>query len=188
MAQRGGRAITYSLGVLAAIAGVCLLLAPVASASGAAHTAGAKAKKSRICKQKRRGRSACRKHRGRQATAPPTPRNVTLTWDSSANIDLLVYDQDGHYAGPGGGGIVNGIAGAVHSGNDTDGFGPETFDDPAGRRVGYLACYVSGPQAKVTLVDSGSGGGTYTATLGPTGSGAYTDGVGWGFLPIGVHC
>jgi hypothetical protein len=188
MAHRGGRAITCSLGVLAAIAVFCLLLAPLASASGHAHKARAKAKQSRVCKQKRKGRGSCKKRKGRQATAPPTPRSVTLTWDSSANIDLIVYDQSGHYAGPGSGGMVNGIPGAVHSADDSDGFGPETFDDPAGRRVGYLACYVSGPHAKVTLVDSGSGGGTYTATLGPTGSGAYTDGVGWGFLPIGVHC
>jgi hypothetical protein len=115
---------------------------------------------------------------------------VTLTWDSSADIDLQIYDRDGHRAGLLGGEIFNGIPGATHSGNDSDGFGPETFVDPTGRRVGYLACYVSGPSANVTLVDSGVAGGRYTATLGPTGSprGAYTNAVGWGFLPIGAHC
>jgi hypothetical protein len=86
--------------------------------------------------------------------------------------------------------MVNGIPGATHSANDTDGFGPETFEDPSGRKVGYLACYVSGPQANVTLVDGGNGGGRYTATLGPSSdpSKAFSSGVGWGYLPIGAHC
>jgi hypothetical protein len=118
---------------------------------------------------------------------------VTLAWDSSADIDLQVYDLDGRRAGMKDGAMVNGIPGAIHSGNDTDGFGPETFRDPWGRRVGYLVCYVSGPQADVILTDSGPQGGRYTATLGPAPSPPgspepYSVSVGWGYLPIGAHC
>jgi hypothetical protein len=187
--RRGGFSVPIAL--LVAFACACLLVdSPVArGADGATHSATSKAKRHKACKKKRKGGVTCRK-RGRRASLPTVPRTVTLTWDSSADVDLQVYDLKWHHAGLQGGAIVNGIAGAVHSGNGTDGFGPETFSDPSGRRVGYLVCYVSGPQANVTLIDSGVGGGRYTATLGPAGSPsrAYTNAVGWGFLPIGARC
>jgi hypothetical protein len=193
--RRRRRGFSAPIALLAAFACTCLLVdSPVArGANGAAHPATSKAKRNKACKQKRKRGATCRKRAGRRASLPAVPRTVTLTWDSSADIDLQVYDVKWHHAGLQGGAIVNGFAGAIHSGNDTDGFGPETFSDPSGRRVGYLACYVSGPQANVTLVDSGVGGSRYTATLGPAGSPpdptrAYTNAVGWGFLPIGAHC
>jgi hypothetical protein len=177
---------------IVAFAGACLLFAsPLAqAASDSGHAAAAKEKRGKACKKKGKRGNACKK---RRASLPTGPRTVKLTWDSSADIDLQVYDLDGRRAGMQGGSIVNGIPGATHSGNDSDGFGPETFDDPSGRRVGYLVCYVSGPHANVTLVDSGKWGGTYTAGLGPIGSPpdltrAYTSSVGWGYLPIGAHC
>jgi hypothetical protein len=190
----GYRGVTsaFSTAAIALFACMCLLVAS-ASAQGASH-AGAKAKQSRACKKHKkakRGNSCKRKRDGRRASMPAGPRTVTLTWDSAADIDLQVYDQDGHRSGLLGGLIVDGIPGATHSANDTDGFGPETFDDPSGRRVGYLVCYVSGPSANVTLTDSGRGGGTYTAVLGPSeipATQAYSKSVGWGFLPIGAHC
>ncbi len=83
---------------------------------------------------------------------------MSLTWDSTADIDLKIYDLGGRRAGLVNGTLVNEFPGATFSGNDTDGFGPETFDDPSGRRVGYLVCYVSGPRANVTLIDSGRQG------------------------------
>jgi hypothetical protein len=156
--------------------------------------ANSKAKRSKACKKSRKKASkgsACRKRRGRRASLPAVPRTVTLTWDSTADINLQVYDMDGDHSGLQGGTIVDGIPGATHSADDTDGFGPETFEDPSGRRVGYLACYVSGPHANVTLTDSGKGGGRYTASLGPTSSPpteAYSTSVGWGYLPIAAHC
>jgi hypothetical protein len=186
-----------STAAISAIACICLLLAsaPAQGASDSAQAASAKAKRSKACKKHKKSRKghACksRKRDGRRASTPAGPRTVTLTWDSAADIDLQVYDQDGHRSGLLGGTIVDGIVGATHSANDTDGFGPETFDDPSGRRVGYLVCYVSGPSANVTLTDSGRGGGTYTAVLGPTeipATQAYSKSVGWGFLPIGAHC
>jgi hypothetical protein len=178
---------------------VCLLTAssPAAGASGSAHAASSKAKRSKACKKKRkaskraRKASACKKRNGRRASRPAVPRTVTLTWDSTADIDLQVFDMNGRHSGLQGGTIYNGIPGATHSANDTDGLGPESFDDPSGRRVGYLVCYVSGPYANVTLTDSGNGGGRYTAGLGPTSSPpteAYTTSVGWGYLPVGAHC
>jgi uncharacterized protein YfaP (DUF2135 family) len=176
-----------------AFACTCLLvelpLAQAASDSG--HTATEAGKPGKACKKKRKRSVQCKKRHSRNSL--PVPRTVTLTWDSSADIDLQVYDLNGRRAGLQGGTIVNGIPGATHSGNDTDGFGPETFDDPSGRRVGYLVCYVSGPYANVTLVDSGKWGRTYTAGLGPIGlppdpTRAYNSAVGWGYLPIGAHC
>jgi hypothetical protein len=161
-------------------------------ASDVAHAAGSKAKRTKVCKKKRHAAVRCKKRKGHHASSP-APRTVTLTWDSSADIDLQIYDVHRRHAGLAGGILVNDFPGATHSGNDADGFGPETFTDPQGRRVGYLVCYVSGPQANVTLIDSGRQGGRYTATLGPAGSPPdptqpYNTSVGWGFLPIGARC
>ena len=166
-------------------------LSPAQAASDSAHAAGAKAKRSKVCKKKRYRSVACRKIQRRGASIP-VPRTVIVTWDTAADIDLKIYDLGGRRAGLVNGALVNEFPGATLSGNDTDGFGPETFGDPSGRRVGYLVCYVSGPRANVTLIDSGRQGGRYTATLGPAGSpsdaDAYTTSVGWGYLPIGAHC
>jgi hypothetical protein len=186
---------TFGGGVVVALACACLLVASPAALGGSdsAHAASAKAKRAKACNKKyknARKAAACRK-RSRDASSPAAPRTVTLTWDSTADIDLQVYDLKGHHSGLQGGAMVNGIPGATHSANDTDGFGPETFDDPSGRRVGYLVCWVSGPHANVTVTDSGKGGGRYTAGLGPTESPptvAYSTSVGWGYLPIGAHC
>jgi hypothetical protein len=184
--------LTFPIAAIVAFACACLLFdSPLAQAArDSGHATTATGKRGKVCKKKRKRGNPCKK---RRASLPALPRTVTLTWDSSADIDLKVYDLDGRHAGPQGGSIVNGIPGTTHSGNDTDGFGPETFDVPSGRRVGYLACYVSGPYANVTLIDSGYGGGRYTAGLGPTGSPpdftrAYTSSMGWGYLPIGAHC
>jgi hypothetical protein len=185
MVQRGGAALKFPLGLIAAFACACLVLAPAASASGSAT---AKAKRSKSCKKKHH-HAACKKRKRARSSAPAPPRTVTLTWDSWSDINLVVFDQNGHRAGFKNGSIVNGISGSTFAGDGSDGFGPETFSDPAGRRVGYLACYVSGPAANVTLTDSGQGGGTYTAVLGPTDRDhAFTASVGWGYLPIAAHC
>jgi hypothetical protein len=182
-----------AMGVAIAALGCGLLLAgsPAAwGASDAAHASGSKVKRTKACKKKRHRAVRCKK---RHHASSPAPRTVTLTWDSTADIDLQIYDVHWRHAGLEGGILVNDFAGATHSGNDADGFGPETFTDPHGRRVGYLVCYVSGPQANVTLIDSGRQGGRYTATLGPGGSPPdlsqpYNTSVGWGFLPIGARC
>jgi hypothetical protein len=189
------RGFTFPIAAIVALAWACLLVdSPLAQAArDSGHAATATGKRGKACKKERKRGNPCKKRHGRRASLPAVPRTVTLTWDSSADIDLQVYDLDGRHAGLQGGAIVNRIPGATHSGNDTNGFGPETFEDPSGRRVGYLACYVSGPYANVTLLDSGYGGGRYTAGLGPIGSPpdftrAYTSAVGWGYLPIGAHC
>jgi hypothetical protein len=175
-----------------ACAGLLAIASPAMGAGDAAHAASSKAKRAKACKKKRSRakKAACRK-RGRRASLPAVPRTVTLTWDSTADIDLQVFDMGGRHSGPQGAAILNGIPGATHSANDSDGFGPETFDDPSGRRVGYLACYVSGPHTNVTLTDSGIDGGRYTAALGPSESPAiqaYSKSIGWGYLPVGAHC
>jgi hypothetical protein len=185
----GGNSFRIAALVAFAIAGLLIASPAALGADGAAHLASGKAKRSKACKKKRGSGTRCKKRKDHRASLPTTPRTVTLTWDSSADVDLRVYDQNGHRSGLQGGDLVNGIPGTTLSGNDTDGFGPETFEDPSGRRVGYLVCYVSGPQANVTLVDSGKDGSRYTATLGPGDPGqAYSKGVGWGYLPIGAHC
>ena len=189
MSRRRGGGFTLPIVVVAALACAALLAVPLAEASAHSAHPGAKAKRSKACKKKRKRGAPCRKRDRQRSAAPVGPRTVTLTWDSAANIDLQVYDLDKRHAGLQNGTLVNGIPGATHSGDDADGFGPETFTDPSGRRVGYLVCYRSGASAKVTLVDTGLDGGTYTTTLGPTDPGqSYSTAVGWGFLPIGAHC
>jgi uncharacterized protein YfaP (DUF2135 family) len=185
--------LRFPIAASAAFACACLIAgSPAQAAADSAHAAASsKAKRSKVCKKKRRKGATCKRHTGPRASLSAVPRTVTLTWDSTADIDLQVYDLNGRHSGLEGGAIVNAIPGATHSSNDTDGFGPETFDDPSGRRVGYLACYVSGPYANVTLTDSGNEGGVYTAGLGPTewpATHAYGKSVGWGYLPIGAHC
>lgn len=196
MFRHRGVAMGFWSAAIAAVACAFLLVASASAlgASDSAHAASSKAKRSKACRKshnKAKKARACRKRDGRRASSPAVPRTVTVTWDSAADIDLQVYDLDGRRSGLLGGIIANAIPGATHSANDTDGFGPETFDDPSGRRVGYLVCYVSGPYANVTLTDTGKDGGTYTAGLGPTewpATQAYSRSVGWGFLPIGAHC
>ena len=168
-------------------------LSPAQAASDSAHAAASKAKRSKACKKKRYRTVSCKNLRRRDASIPAVPRTVTLTWDTTADIDLKIYDLNGRRAGLVNGTMVNEFPGSTHSANDTNGFGPETFDDPSGRRVGYLVCYVSGPRTDVTLIDSGLQGGRYTATLGTPGSpsdatDAYTTSVGWGYLPVGARC
>lgn len=189
MARRRGRGFIFPIAVAAALACAALLAAPLVEAGAHSAHPGAKAQRAKACKKKRKRGATCRKRDRQRSPVPAGPRTVTLTWDSPANIDLQVYDLDKRHAGLQNGTLVNGIPGATHSGDDADGFGPETFTDPSGHRVGYLACYRSGPSANVTLVDDGFGGGTYTSTLGPTDPGqSYSTSVGWGFLPIGAHC
>jgi hypothetical protein len=189
----GGTNSTFRGAAIAAFACACLLVASPAAlgASDSAQAASSKAKHSKACQKrhkKARKGSACRK-RSHRASLPAVPRTVTLTWNSTADIDLQVYDTNGQRSGLLDGSIVDEIPGATHSANDTDGFGPETFEDPSGRRVGYLACYVSGPSADVTLTDSGNRGASYTAVLGPRNPGqSYSTSMGWGYLPIGAHC
>jgi hypothetical protein len=189
-----GRGFRSVVALLAVVAGTCLLidLSPAQAASGSAQVSGSKAKRGKACKKKRYRRVPCKNLKHKEASIRAVPRTVSLTWDSTADIDLKIYDLGGRRAGLVNGTLVNEFPGATFSGNDTDGFGPETFGDPSGRRVGYLVCYVSGPRANVTLIDSGRQGGRYTATLGPAGSpsdaDAYTTSAGWGYLPIGAHC
>jgi len=188
--KRRGRGLTLTIVALVAVGCTSLLVAPAQAASDSSYAASVKAKRSKVCKKKRYRSVACKKLRRRDVSIPTVPRRVTLTWDTTADINLKIYDLDGHRAGLIGGSFVNEFPGATHLGNDTDGFGPETFDDPSGRRVGYLVCYVSGPRTNVTLIDSGTEGGRYTDTLGPVPNStqAYHTSVGWGYLPVGAHC
>lgn len=189
MSRRRGEGVSFTIVLIAVLASAALLVAPLSQAGAHSHRAGSKAKTSKACKKRHKKGVRCRKRDRARSAVPAVPRTVTLTWDSAANIDLQVYDRDKRHAGLVNGALVNGIPGATHSGDDLDGFGPETFTDPIGRRVGYLVCYVSGPAANVTLVDTGVGGSTYSAALGPTDpTKSYSTSVGWGFLPIGAHC
>jgi hypothetical protein len=187
-AGRLGRAAVIGLAML----GVAVLASSGVSASAestSAHAASAKQKRKKVCKKRRKRGVPC-KNRYQPPVHIPLygPRTVTATWDSTADIDLHVYDLEGHQAGKQNGAVVDDIPGTTFSGNDTDGFGPESFDDPAGRPIGYLICWIGGPHANVTVTDTGMGGGTHTDSLGPDGSDAYTIGLGYGYLPDGAHC
>jgi hypothetical protein len=192
MSLSGGRRVRF---LIAAFACVTMLFACASAhgASSSAQAAGSHEKRKKVCQKRRKRGIPCKKRSGPGVSIPDTPRTLTLTWDSTADIDLHVYDFDGHQAGLEDGIVVNGIPGATHSGNDTDGFGPESYNDPSGRRVGFLVCWITGPSANITVTDSRMPGVHYTAQLGPPADPpdhdyAYTTAVGWEYVPDSAHC
>jgi hypothetical protein len=84
---------------------------------------------------------------GSAPSAPPAPSSparerARMTWDTGADIDLHVWDASGRHTWF----RESGIPGVLLSHDDTDGFGPETFeeDSPAGRTFTYGVCYFNG--------------------------------------------
>lgn len=94
-------------------------------------------------------------------TTPTSP--ATLTWDTTANLDLYVWESNGN-GGFGGAGILN----ASYGGNDTDGFGPETFTDlisPHTRKFTYGICAVTVPSStNFTITVQDQTGANYVFT------------------------
>jgi hypothetical protein len=139
-----------SLLVLTAILGAALLV-EVGSASADQGKSFAVAAKKKCKKKKHRSASTAKKKcKKKKATpvvtppAPPTPPSptlrVTLTWDTTADLDLLVWAPDGTLAfvwsSP------NPIPGTQFSSDDTSGFGPETMTDlqVPNRQFSYGIC------------------------------------------------
>src|SRR4051794_36315820 len=84
---------------------------------------------------------------------------ATITWDKATDLDLHVYDADGHHAYYG---APHAIPEATLSSDVTSSGGPETFTDeqaPSTRSFGYRVCYYvnaepAGPvQVSMTTVD-----------------------------------
>src|SRR3954449_8055842 len=76
------------------------------------------------------------------AHAAPTTR-ATITWQESADVDLHIYDAEGHHAYYA---VADAIPDGLLSGDNTSA-GSETFTDqrePSSRSFGYQVCYFSG--------------------------------------------
>jgi hypothetical protein len=177
---------------------LCVALAVPAGALAdwGAVAAGKSEKKRKVCNKKKKKGIPC-KDRPRPLPGPGAPGTkvrATLTWASTADIDLHAYDMaTGQHAGvePGSGGeVVNGITGATHSGNDSDGPGVETFTDnfyggTAGvRRFGFMVCWAGGHTSVSLTTDDGSWGGLIGPAPGPEPA-PFTIGFGTG-IPAGA--
>lgn len=82
--------------------------------------------------------------------AGPTVERARISWGTGAtDVDLHVWDEHGNhawFANP------DAIPGAKLSGDDTDGFGPETFVADAGHTFTYGLCYFDDRDAGPTTV------------------------------------
>jgi hypothetical protein len=145
--------------VLAAALTVALVLSlgsVAESSSGGPQAVAAKkckkkGKKSAVAAKKKK----CKKKKVATIPSGPTLR-ATLTWNTTADLDLYVWDVNG----TGGFGAV-GIPSSQFL-VDTDGFGPETFTDllsPSSRNftIGFCAAAVGSPTNLTLTVKSQSG-------------------------------
>jgi hypothetical protein len=101
------------------------------------------------CKKGKKGAAAAKKGKWKKTTPTPAPIVVpiaptlraTMTWNTTANLDLYAYLPDGTQGGvttpPG-----NPIPSSTFSANDTNGLGPETFTDLLAptRQFAYAVC------------------------------------------------
>jgi hypothetical protein len=107
-------------------------------------------------------------HGGSPPAETAARERARITWDTNADVDLHVWDAEGRHNSY----RESGIPGVLLSKDDTNGFGPETFDEdvPTGRAFTYGLCYFdargAGPTAvSVRLTDPGGGVRATTASL-----------------------
>jgi hypothetical protein len=105
--------------------------------------------------------------------APAEPRRrASAAWDSSrTDVDLHVWDADGNHAWFG---DKAAIPGALLSTDDTDGFGPEFFDETGSTTRGYSygLCYFDDHGLGATAVTVRIDGRESTHRLGASGDSA----------------
>ena len=154
------------------VAAIALVTALVAAGPGSASVGGdgpsadvAKKK----CKKKK-GKKKCKKKK--KPAAPPAPLlttkvRATLTWNSTADMDLHIWSPSGGHNGynTGTGLYDAGIPNSIGPVDDTNGFGPETFTDGqwyepppattsplANRQFSFTICQNSNTATLATLV------------------------------------
>ncbi len=85
------------------------------------------------------------------AVPPQSHERARINWDTTADIDLHVWDSSGHHTWY----RESGIPGVLLSPDDTDGFGPERFEESgqSGRTFTFGLCYFDGAGAtRVTAI------------------------------------
>ena len=165
------------LAILALAAGV--LVAPAVSASGGSATAAAKAK----CKKKGKKAGAagkkgkCKKKKPKPKPKPPAPVSLvraTLTWDTTVDFDLYVFDTAGNRGSP----KLNAIPNSAFSADKLNdvGLGPETFTDtayvkPGARNLSFGVCFADGGSNPTNFtLDYVTADGTHQIRTGNIGS------------------
>ncbi len=115
----------------------------------------------------------------RTVAAPAEPaERVRIDWDTPADVDLHVWDENGRHTWF----RESGIPGVLLSRDDTDGYGPETLDvDERTGQLTYGVCLFDARGAVATRVTAkiggpGTGGRTTAASLREEGDGAVFDG------------
>ena len=163
---------------LALLAILALMLSvTVGTAATAAGGSAAEIAKKKKCKKKKASSSKkkkCKKKKKKKAAAGAPLVRATLTWDTTADFDLWVFDTAGNRARA----ASNTIASTTFSANDTDGNGPETFTDQIfkkpGRAFSYGVCFQDGGSnpTNFTLVYVDANGVSQTGNQGvdPLGS------------------
>jgi hypothetical protein len=185
--SHGAVAVLASLAILALGAGV--IVGPAAGASG-----GGIAEAAKKCKKKKAGaakKKKCKKKKKKKKKQGATPAplvRATLTWDTVADLDLVVFDSSGTRARA----AANTIANTAFSANDIDGLGPETFTDSIyvkpGRNFSFGVCFQDGGSnpTNFTLDYVTADGVHHTGTAGvdPLGSdGAHREFAGGAPIP-----
>jgi hypothetical protein len=188
MSHPWGRRVRLLSGLgLLVLAFVVLAASTEQAAALRGQSAASELKHKKSCAKKHKKPHHCKKRLAPTPAPAPgngeivqSPQFFTLTWDSTANLDLHVWDAAGNHTGLEHGVAVTRIPGTSYSGDDADGFGPETINDPLHEVTGYAACYRSGPGANATLSYNGY---LIHVFLGPSGGDAWIGAVGYGTLP-----
>ena len=179
ISSRAGQRTALVLAAALTLALVLSLGSVAESSSGGPQAVAAKkckkkGKKSAVAAKKKK----CKKKKVVTIPSGPTLR-ATLTWNTTADLDLNVWDVNG----TGGFGAI-GIPSSQFQA-DTDGFGPETFTDllsPSSRNftVGFCAAAVDSP-TNLTLTVTSQGGATLVFTEDDFNGPLIDDGE-WGLL------
>jgi hypothetical protein len=140
--------------LLALVALLGLTVAVTAGSAGASSRSESAVTAKKKCKKGKKSATAAKKKCKKKApppapaptSTPPTPTptvRATLTWNTTADLDLIVWAPDGTVAFP----DANTIANSQFSPDDLDGNGPESFTDnafivggSANRQFSYGAC------------------------------------------------
>jgi hypothetical protein len=184
--QKGNSARRFvSLGVaLIALVALTVSLGAGAASAGPGHAVTSKKK----CKKAKKGAVSAKKKKCKHkratvvtppATTPALPSGPTtrasITWDTTDQVDMHVYDSSGHHAFYG---AAGGIPGAIERDQPEGSLGvPETFADlrsPSTRTFTVYICLYqydpggsgSGPvHVTADITDPGGGHRTITRTL-----------------------
>jgi hypothetical protein len=144
-------------------------LVAIGPGSAAGGTGGPSADIAKKCKKKKGKKRKCKKKKA-PVTPPPlltSKVRATLTWNSTADLDLHIWSPTGGHNGynPGTNGYDAGILNSIGPSDDTNGFGPETFTDGqwyepppastsplANRQFSFTVCQNSNTATLATLV------------------------------------